>query len=350
MSEAAGSSTNPAAEAQQPGLSAAVDMSTEKQQLSPDDAGGSKKGRGLLQVPSRSSSQKNQSSPASTGLSGATVSDSRNSIDGRSKDSKGSFLGRHRNGSASSHSNQTGGTADRTPANSQPTSPTSSQRKKRGGLLSLLGCCGVPDSANTVEGENENAHKVDRLPTRPATARSRTQPAEQAAPKQLDEKEPHQEFTAAEAQDTSSGTQDQITAANGRNSQSKQSVPPAVTVDAPKALVAETEGREAGPSTDEDVVMKNASVEEGQETVIASAPEEPQLRSIPPPPPGPGPAVAAPSYVPEATSSVAAQKWLLPPITQDLKGRKCLVLDLDETLVHSSFKVSLSDSQVQCSC
>ena len=31
--------------------------------------------------------------------------------------------------------------------------------------------------------------------------------------------------------------------------------------------------------------------------------------------------------------------WLLPPISQNLKGKKCLVLDLDETLVHSSFKV-----------
>jgi RNA polymerase II subunit A small phosphatase-like protein len=30
--------------------------------------------------------------------------------------------------------------------------------------------------------------------------------------------------------------------------------------------------------------------------------------------------------------------WLLGPVRQDLTGRKCLVLDLDETLVHSSFK------------
>ena len=33
------------------------------------------------------------------------------------------------------------------------------------------------------------------------------------------------------------------------------------------------------------------------------------------------------------------QKWLLPPIKPEMKGKKCLVLDLDETLVHSSFKV-----------
>lgn len=31
--------------------------------------------------------------------------------------------------------------------------------------------------------------------------------------------------------------------------------------------------------------------------------------------------------------------WLLPPLAPPLLGKKCLVLDLDETLVHSSFKV-----------
>ena len=35
-------------------------------------------------------------------------------------------------------------------------------------------------------------------------------------------------------------------------------------------------------------------------------------------------------------------RWLLPPVRPEHKGRKCLVLDLDETLVHSSFKVSMS--------
>jgi RNA polymerase II subunit A small phosphatase-like protein len=33
------------------------------------------------------------------------------------------------------------------------------------------------------------------------------------------------------------------------------------------------------------------------------------------------------------------QQWLLPPLRPEFEGRKCLVLDLDETLVHSSFKV-----------
>lgn len=34
------------------------------------------------------------------------------------------------------------------------------------------------------------------------------------------------------------------------------------------------------------------------------------------------------------------QRWLLPPLRPEFEGKKCLVLDLDETLVHSSFKVS----------
>ncbi len=39
------------------------------------------------------------------------------------------------------------------------------------------------------------------------------------------------------------------------------------------------------------------------------------------------------------TTPEQTQKWLLPPLRPELRGKKCLVLDLDETLVHSSFKV-----------
>jgi RNA polymerase II subunit A small phosphatase-like protein len=37
----------------------------------------------------------------------------------------------------------------------------------------------------------------------------------------------------------------------------------------------------------------------------------------------------------------SGHKWLLPPQRPEFKGKKCLVLDLDETLVHSSFKVRI---------
>jgi RNA polymerase II subunit A small phosphatase-like protein len=66
-------------------------------------------------------------------------------------------------------------------------------------------------------------------------------------------------------------------------------------------------------------------------------PEVAQAPTIPPPPP-----VAergADGSVNSREGSVSAQKWLLPPVRPEHRGRKCLVLDLDETLVHSSFKV-----------
>lgn len=316
---------------------AVAETSTEKQQLSPEDAEGSKKSKGLLQVPSRSSSQKNQSSPASTALSGATVSDARNSMDGRSKDSKGSFPGRHRNGSASS--NQTGGDTEQSPGQSQPTSPTSPQKKKKsGGFLSFLGCCGVPDSANTVEGENVNAHKVDRLPQRPATAKSRTQTQEPTSTKPIDEKAPHQDANTPAAEEISpSGNSDQITAIAGRDLESKPTTSPAVTVEPP----VENEAPPEIATEEEDVVMKDASTGDATDNIIASVPEEPTLRTIPPPPPGPAPPVASPlvPFTEASSSALEPQKAILPPLAPELKGRKCLVLDLDETLVHSSFKI-----------
>lgn len=59
---------------------------------------------------------------------------------------------------------------------------------------------------------------------------------------------------------------------------------------------------------------------------------------LPPPPP---PVLAADaSQQPSLVSTPdQSQKWLLPALRSEHRGRKCLVLDLDETLVHSSFKV-----------
>lgn len=42
---------------------------------------------------------------------------------------------------------------------------------------------------------------------------------------------------------------------------------------------------------------------------------------------------------PQTEQQESQQQWLLPPPLPHLRNRKCLVLDLDETLVHSSFKV-----------
>ena len=347
-------SRNPVAE-KGPGSS---EMSgKEIEQLSSEDRGTSKSTRGLLKVPSRSSSQqRNQSSATSTGLSGATVTDNRNSISGRSKESKGSFAGRQRNGSASS--NRTGRESEQgnTPGNSGPSSPSTSEQKKRkkrgGGLLSFLGCCGVPDAANTVdEGESENVHKVEKLPQRPATAKTRPQdPQDHQAVKQPDDKETHQTVVSRENEDTqaSGSGQDQATGAEHQDDEPKQSVPPAVTVEPPKPESPEDEPREGDKPDEgnEDVGMQDVSPEDPRDAPVTAEAEEPQQRTIPPPPPGPGPAVVASLPLAEPASAVQeTQKWLLPAIAPEHKGRKCLVLDLDETLVHSSFKVRLNCAQ-----
>lgn len=358
-------SPNPVAEIQPEKGPGSSEMSgKETEQVSSEDRGTSKGARGLLKVPSRSSSQqRNQSSATSTGLSGATVTDHRNSISGRSKESKGSFAGRQRNGSASS--NRTGGESEQgnTLGNSGPSSPSTSEQKKRkkraGGLLSFLGCCGVPDAANTVdEGDNENVHKVEKLPQRPATAKTRPQGAQDHQPaKQPDDKELHQTVAAVENEDTqaSGSGQNQATGAERQNDELKQPVPPAVTVDPPKSESQENEPREDDKSDDgdEDVGMQDAPPgdsrpppEDSRDAPVAAEAQEPEQRTIPPPPPGPGPAVVTPLPLTDPGSAAQeTQKWLLPPIASEHRGRKCLVLDLDETLVHSSFKVRLNCPQ-----
>lgn len=336
-------------------------MGNDGNQLSPDEGGTSKNGRGLLKVPSRSSSQqRNQASTASTGLSGATATDPRSSIDGRSKESRGSMPGRQRNGSASTH--RSGGDSERGPntlGNSQPSSPSTSdqkrRRKKNGGLLSLLGCCGVPDTATTLEeGESENVHKIEKLPQRPVTAKSRPQAAaEQQSGDPLNEKETGPTGTSlnnVENQASSSAQEpEEILSAEPIQTEFKQQqVAPAVVVDSPPHLSAnEVETREQTETRDNvDADMPDAGQEEAYQSPVPQLTEDPQSQTIPPPPPPP-PSVPGPSVIsplPLTGSNPSApepQSWLLPSIAHEHKGRKCLVLDLDETLVHSSFKVSI---------
>ncbi|KAL3472919.1 hypothetical protein BJX99DRAFT_249324 [Aspergillus californicus] len=77
----------------------------------------------------------------------------------------------------------------------------------------------------------------------------------------------------------------------------------------------------AQPSTAED------------DTKQASRDEE-TTRLPPPPPP-----LVTTGKQPETSVQERSQQWLLPPALPHLQDRKCLVLDLDETLVHSSFKI-----------
>ncbi|KAL3958977.1 hypothetical protein ACCO45_007139 [Purpureocillium lilacinum] len=335
--------SNPAAEVQPEKGPGHSDMNGKEadHQLQSEDRG-SKGGRSLLKVPSRSSSQqRNQSSVATTGLSGATVTDHRNSISGRSKESKGSFADHQRNGSASS--NRTGGESEQgnAVANSQPSSPSTTEqrkRKKRGGLLSLLGCCGVPDEANAVdEGGAENVHKVEKLPQRPTTAKSRPQGTQEHQPtKQPNEKEPQHAAPATEGNGghEASGSAQPSAADTDRNDDAKQASPPAVTIEPPKseAQEAAVPERDNSHEGDGDVGMQDAPRRKNHRN--RPQPLSPNSRSRR--------LYRRPRLVLARLSSrlfPLPKQLAIAPIAPEHKGRKCLVLDLDETLVHSSFKI-----------
>lgn len=339
--------------------------SKDRDMLSPEDSSASKKGRGLLHVPSRSSSQKIQQSPTSTGLSGATASDERrDSIGGHSKESKGSFLGgsgRRRNGSTSSkHSNPATG-AGTTPSNSQPNSPAttaSQQKKKSGGLLSIFGCCAVPEDAH---GEDAvPATKLKDIPPRPATAKSRTATPDQtggsSSKNQIYEKEPQPTAVAQSTSDSSrtkrvsaSTSQDQSTLAD-REAEPKQAgasaETPSVTVEPPSRTMGDAGENRADAAQGREYHDGDVEMPDADATSNARAKQpvtNDQLPKLPPPPPGPGPAgntAQEPIEEVSIATEVPERKALLPPVAPHHLGRKCLVLDLDETLVHSSFKVS----------
>lgn len=85
---------------------------------------------------------------------------------------------------------------------------------------------------------------------------------------------------------------------------------------------------------DKDVTMADApAMDDNEEDTRQPPRQEQQAVALLPPPPI-GPTLKQP-----ISSAGESQQWLLPPPLPHLQNRKCLVLDLDETLVHSSFKV-----------
>ncbi|KAK3329324.1 HAD-like domain-containing protein [Apodospora peruviana] len=312
------------------------ESSKEKDMVAAEGGAGSKKGRGLLHVPSRSSSQKVQPSPTTTGLSGQTAGEPRDSIGGHSKESRGRPTA--------------------TPGNSQPSSPAvASHKKKKGnGFLALFGCCGVPDHANGLDAEPP-VHKLDKIPPRPATASRRTAtPSDQpsGSKTQLFEKEPHQlsqpsqEVPKNGKRVSGTSTQDQSTVGE-RDAESKQTTlvghgsnSPVISVEPPHATNSDADT--VGEATSEkdaegDVQMTDAESSRRTGAPAATGTAEEPYPRVPPPPPGPPTAPSPPQTTliesPPVLAPEQPQKYLLPPQAPEFKGKKCLVLDLDETLI-----------------
>ena len=76
--------------------------------------------------------------------------------------------------------------------------------------------------------------------------------------------------------------------------------------------------------------------------------KEPKSSQIPLPPPPPRNNQERSPAADRTRASSERQQWLLPPIQPSFRGKKCLVLDLDETLVHSSFKVDIQRPSRDC--
>jgi len=106
----------------------------------------------------------------------------------------------------------------------------------------------------------------------------------------------------------------------------------------------EIEMSNSGPSLPLSEKDAQEVVEEENQAYERKVSQDVDRNDLPPPPPIQAPderrdVVATDTSLPLAPEP--PQKWLLPPLRSEFTGRKCLVLDLDETLVHSSFKVSI---------
>ena len=366
----------------------------------------SKKNNGLLLVPSRSSSRKVQPSPTSTGnLSGVTASDPSGSIGGGSRDSTAS-IGKKRNGSVDSSKKSaaqpaaSGKKQDEVNATSAQSAPMPKSKKSRG-FLSFLNCCGVPDNANGVDSEEAipPAKQVAAVPqstrattaSKPAAGNSEVKTAQK--PTESDQvvmtakDEPHQlnEKTGSEGQATGTENAEMHPAAplaqgsdmsaNYTSNQPLPAIPtdtekkkvesdahlktnPTVFVEAPTpnldhdandGEVLSAEAKSGGDSSTEQGANPSESAQKREADV---ADVQTSNNALPPPPPLPeigsnakGNPSSSPPEAALAEAGEEKHQWLLPPITARFKGKKCLVLDLDETLVHSSFKVIIPKAQ-----
>ncbi|KAI9817180.1 MAG: hypothetical protein M1827_001292 [Pycnora praestabilis] len=377
------------------------------------------KNRGLLGVPSRSSSQANQHpSPTATVLTGVTASDPAGSI---GRGSKGSISGKRRRGSATSsrrskHEQQPAAVtmAAESTSSTKPQEGTKvEETKKKGGVsrfLAFLNCCSVPDNANTVETEGPAGpmKKVNKLQpkARPTTPVNKPEPvAAESSTAEL--KEPIDEKTAgirdlekpepiskSEPMDiispegAASKSTDVDTSSEGplllgkeyymeekmRQDPSLRFSPEStdrvdtsanaleiplqpshvkVLVEAPTPNLPQEDGELAISDRTLQQVARDTEMTDAppvdaveEPTSEPTRPEAAPTRiELPPPPPlaeretqaglGAPPRQATPG----APTPTEKQQWLLPPIQPHFRGKKCLVLDLDETLVHSSFKI-----------
>lgn len=252
------------------------------------------------------------------------------------------------------------------------------QPKKKSSILSFLSCCMAPDDANPVDGGSAvPANKISKVPSGRPTTASRP---DQATINQQNSAmtQPQSEKEALQKEDPGSklNGNDGMDSKGAQNSLPAVPAPPATNgdlnrpgntrdhslPDLPREAESSkaSEGASAIPTKSEatgspipadssrdqkdpegDVKMGDSEPIPPQkdEAPIPVRKDESDKQVLPPPPPVPQQPGPSDESAPDSTEQ--KQQWLLPPIAPRFQGKKCLVLDLDETLVHSSFKVCL---------
>ncbi|PSK51825.1 hypothetical protein B9Z65_3092 [Elsinoe australis] len=314
---------------------------------------------------------------SSTGLSGATASDL-NEI-GR-RNSKRSLGGRRRAGStASSRKSQNAGRMDKNKDSKMETQSRGSaprQKKKSKGLFSLLNCCGgsaddnndisMQDAPQAVKPASQS--QSAKVPSTKGANNAATG-AESGAAQQNSDKTAAQTFADTPTSPTQDSTPGKDAPAGEQTAKNAPlsvnttttglaadgaagptlNTPPNVTVQAPTPIsqedqmIADRTPEQKARDTDIEMTDVGPNVPLSSNdvpTIDDQSDKESSRVNIPPPPPlEERQAQIAPQSGDTRSPNPTGAKWLLPPTRSEHRGRKCLILDLDETLVHSSFKI-----------
>ena len=331
-----------------------------------------------LNIPSRSSST--QQPPSQNPPVPPAPKDTTEPPPTPRRGSKRSLLTRSRNGSRSSRRSARAARAAETKEPVPPlpqTDGTRSEKKPRSGFLAFLNCCSPSDNLETLKEEPAVPAKKSKIqPTPIRTGR----PADQTETT-LSEKEPQKAKLDEKIDNDISGDEEKavlpekkavedsrpqmrrqeyshdkvapiIPTSSAAETQpaphtpSGQVTKPDVNVIAATPITPHDQGDPRGAEPNE-VEMTEAPAPEAppvDETTVDEpvqpAELQPQVPLPPPPPLSKRQEQVGTKEVPAVPEGGAEkQTWLLPPAQPPLKGRKCLILDLDETLVHSSFKI-----------
>ncbi|KAL1655713.1 hypothetical protein SLS61_001737 [Didymella pomorum] len=355
----------------------------------------------LLDVPSNAKDVQTPSGTGLSGVTAADAEsigkgskNSKRSFMGKRR--AGSTASSKRSGQPTNHPDKTAQAPPlpATPAANREGS-TRSKARKTGGLLSCLPCF-APKDVREEGTPLENVKRAEKIPegrTSQSTpvrkqypvAAAESSTAESKDP--VDEKAPAETFgsgpvvekqrsggdgTAEPVRPSHDGAPQIVTRSSSKRQQASEAalppVPvqpgllqtnqPIINVQNPTPGTTPVVGRpseeqqriiedqtEEQKALDADIEMKDVPLstndvhQEGEDLDAAVATTEQPKVDLPPPPPLEQRQDAIQKQTSEMSEASEPQKYLLGPIEPRFKGKKCLVLDLDETLVHSSFKI-----------